>query len=188
MTPPDATHPGAGAETIPGMAPPPPVLLDRALDHIAAEHMRQRNLCAHLRRIAEERQATRGEADAIVAFFKSDLALQHADVTEDLYPAVRRRAVPEDDLAPILDQLTGDHRDIAVRAARIVAALGRHRTGTSVPVSRQCAVAMFAYAKAMHRLLSAENGIVLVIARKRLTPGDLAAMSQSMKVRRGVAT
>jgi hypothetical protein len=45
---------------------------------------------------------------------------------------------------------------------------------------------MLAYATGEHRHLAAENGIVLAIARIRLTRGDLAKMSRSMKQRRGL--
>ena len=46
---------------------------------------------------------------------------------------------------------------------------------------------MQAYASSEGGHLAIENGIVLAIARIRLTRGDLGAMARGMKARRGVA-
>ncbi len=46
---------------------------------------------------------------------------------------------------------------------------------------------LLAYAASEHHHLAAENGIVLAIARVRLTRGDLSAMSATMKDRHGAA-
>jgi hypothetical protein len=45
---------------------------------------------------------------------------------------------------------------------------------------------MLAYAASEYRHLSVENGIMLVIARKRLTAADIKAIARAMKARRGV--
>lgn len=183
------------ADTVSGAEPRPTIsnleapgidLLDAPLDFIFAEHFRQRCLCGHLRRIAAARRATRKEATVILAFLTRDLVLHHTDEDEDLFPAVRRRALPEDSLEPILARLTADHAKALDWVDIIRVALSRHFDGDHIAVNHHSADAMLAYATSEHRHLSIENGIVLVIARRRLTPSDLAELSRSMKARRGV--
>jgi len=58
------------------------------------------------------------------------------------------------------------------------------------PVDLDVATAelLLAFASREHRHLAIENAIVMVIARRRLTSADLAAMSRAMKARRGIAS
>lgn len=178
---------GAPASVV-QMGPVPAALLDTPLDYIFADHFRQRCLCGFLRQVAVERRVKRNDAEIAVAMLTHDMTLHHADEEEDLFPAVRRRAVPEDALEPLLARLAGDHDDAQPLIKSIVSALDRQKSKPVMAVSKATARAMDAYAKSEQRHLSIENSIVLVLARKRLTPGDLVAMSASMKARRGIPT
>lgn len=179
------TETGETDQSLPAnLLAPPRDLLDAPLDYIFADHFRQRCVCAHLRRIAAVRQATADEAAALADFLEGDLLLHHADEDEDLFPAVKRRADPDDGLEPVLVRLTSDHEQSAPLVAAIATALRRQRNRADVRITRRCANAMLTYAAREHRHLSIENSIVLVIARKRLTSADLRAMSLAMQARR----
>jgi hypothetical protein len=176
----------------PDHAPPPIVeaiplsLIDRPLDYILADHYRMRSVCGALRRFAQTGQATRIEADRVSAFLEQDLPLHHDDEDQDLFPAVRRRALPEDDLGSALARLSADHRLADPMVDTIIATLGATGNAAIVTLERPVQELMRAYAASEHRHLAIENGIVMAIARIRLKPADLKAISRGMKHRRGV--
>jgi hemerythrin-like domain-containing protein len=176
---------GATAARTRLLAPPHLALLEEPLEFIHADHFRQRSLCVALRRMGELGVAERNEADEIVSFMQRDLDLHHADEDADLFPALRRRALAVDELGPVLGRLSEDHIRTAPLVASIVAAL----SGRDDPVVLSPAVrkAMLTYAASEHRHLALENGIVLAIARIRLTRKDRLKISAAMKARRGIA-
>ena len=160
--------------------------LDEPLEYILAVHGQGRCVCAALRAIARERSVGRSAADRIVAFLTRDIVIHHQDEEDDLFPALRQRAQPEDKLGAIIARLGDDHRHFDRMIDGIVDALSALPANDPLEIELRDAELMLAYAAGEHRHLAIENGIVLVIARKRLTPGDLSAMSRSMKARRGV--
>jgi hemerythrin-like domain-containing protein len=163
----------------------PRELLSAPLDYFDAEHARQRCICAYVSRMASDEQAPQPDAEAIAAFMAGDLRLHHEDEEQDLFPALRRRTLVEDGLEPILSQLTSDHGVIDPLANAIVASIKRQRGKINVPINKACAKTMMKFAETMLKHVSIENSIVLVIARKRLTPADLKSISRGMTARRG---
>jgi hypothetical protein len=161
-------------------------LIDRPLDYIFADHFRKRSICVALKRFASEGLVARGEADMVVAFLDQDLPLHHEDEDQDLFPVVRRRALPEDNLGTVLARLSEDHRLSDVMVHAIVDVLAATPADNPVKLDRQAREVMQAYAANEHRHLAMENGIVMAIARIRLKPADLKAISHAMKLRRGV--
>lgn len=177
----------AQAQQAPRLLEPIPfALLDEPLDYIFADHFRQRTVCALLRRFAAARQARRAEADSVVALLSGELETHHLDEDEDLFPALRRRALPEDNLGTTLARLTEDHRLAEPMLETVIAALTARPADDPVRFSKAECEVMQAYAAREHRHLAIENGVVLAIARIRLTRPDLRAMSHAMKARRGV--
>jgi hypothetical protein len=168
-------------------APPPFALLDEPLAYLLAEHLRQRAICAVLRRFATARVASRAEADRVTAFLTGDLRLHHEDEDLDLYPALHRRALPADGLGITLARLGEEHRQGAAMADTIVEALAARPADDTVHIDTASSEVMQAYATAEMRHLALENGVVLALARIRLTRPDLKAISRGMKQRRGVA-
>jgi hemerythrin-like domain-containing protein len=167
--------------------PMPFSLLDEPLNYIFADHFRQRTVCQILRRFADQKRATRAEADSVAAFFKEDLAAHYRDEEEDLFPLVRRRALPADDLGPVLACLGEDTRRSEDMIGEIVAALTGKPADDPVVLDKASCELMQIYATAEHRHLAIENGVVLAIARVRLKRSDLEKMSANMKARRGVS-
>lgn len=177
--------PGSTADTgAPVIEPLPVSLLDDPLEYVLADHDRQRRVTAALSRFADEGAASRAEADMIATYLHYDLQLHHADEDEDLFPAVRQRAAPADELGDVLSRLTRDHQLTAQAVAELLGILGAG--GDPVTFSSEARDAMRTYARREHRHLAIENGIVMVIARRRLTAHDLRRISQGMKARRGV--
>jgi hemerythrin-like domain-containing protein len=171
----------------PLVEPIPFTLLDEPLDYIFADHFRQRSILAALRRFAAAGKVNRSEADMVVAYLERDLPLHHDDEDEDLFPALRRRALPEDDLGAVLARLREDHRQAQPMVEMITASLSAHPARDIVRIDSSTREVMLAYAAGEHRHLAIENGIVLAIARIRLTRNDLKAVSRGMKLRRGVS-
>lgn len=161
-------------------------LLDEPLAYIFADHFRQRTICSALRRFALSGKVDRREAETVVAFLNYDVPLGHEDEEKDLFPAVRRRALPEDKLGVVLARLLEDHRRAQSVVGKIVAALS-FQSAEVVQVNSAARKLMQTYASSENGHLAMENGIVLAIARIRLTRGDLDAMARGMKARRGVA-
>jgi len=67
-----------------------------------------------------------------------------------------------------------------------VDALSARPADDTVHIGIAAGEAMQAYAASEMRHLALENGVVLALARIRLTRPDLKAISRSMKLRRGV--
>ena len=102
--------------------------------YILAAHLRQRAVCAVLRRFATDRVASRTEADRMTAYLTGDLRLHHEDEDLDLYPALRRRALPADGLGITLARLGEEHRQGAAMADIIVEALSARPADDAVHI------------------------------------------------------
>jgi hemerythrin-like domain-containing protein len=168
------------------LAPPPLRQIDDPLGYIDADHSRQRSACDILRRMAREMAIGRVLARDLATFLTRDLPIHHRDEDEDLFPLLLKRSLPQDELAPILAELSADHH-AAARAAERIADRMRPGAGTG-PVRINLGFAALArdYAGRERRHIAIEKAIVMVIARKRLKVEDLKRMSRSMKARRGV--
>lgn len=171
------------------LMPVPHEFLSAPLEYIAAEHARQRCVCAYLRHMAADGTAARADVEAVVMFMTTDQSQHHDDEDVDLFPALRRRASQEDALEPILDRLARDHVAIDRLAETIVTLLVRELEShgshaSTIKIDEACSAAMSAYATSLLQHLSIENSITLVLARKRLTSRDLAGISWSMTARR----
>lgn len=188
MEPPEpGLRPMPDMPRVPIVEPLPIALIDTPLDYIVADHARQRSVCAALKRFGETGAAPRADVDAVLAFLDRDLALHHDDEDHDLFPALRRRARPDDNLGAVMARLTEDHRQSHAVLATIVAALGAAPARDPAEFDDAARHAMQAYAASEHRHLAMENGIVLALARVRLKASDLKTISQHMRQRRGMA-
>ena len=161
-------------------------LLETPLEYTVAAHLHHRLACARLRGLGRQRIVGRAEADLAIAYLTGDLRLQHDDEDIDIYPALRRRARPADDLGDVLARLNADHRRAGAIADNIVASLASSHDGDPVHMNAAFAEMMKGFAASELRHLALENGIVLPIARIRLSGLDLLEISNSMKARRGV--
>ncbi len=177
---------GDGKWFMPTIKKIPIALLNEPLEYIFADHFRQRVVFATLQHFAEEASASRADADTIKAFLTHDLVLHRADEDDNLFPHVRLRALPEDELGAVLARLNDDHRRGEARVEAIVRALTLRTEKGSVRLSKGLCEMIQSYVTDEGHHLAIENGVLLAIARIRLTPTDLKAISRGMKARRGV--
>lgn len=161
-------------------------VLDEPLDYIHADHSRKRKMCAALLEVAGARSVSRSVADRVTAFLTGELKLHHADEDESLFPALRRRLVPEDNLGVVLARLGEDHRRSDAMIDAVATALTQTPASDPVCLSTGECELLQVYANAEQQHLALENGVVMGIARVRLTKGDLKTISEGMKARRGV--
>ena len=168
-------------------ARPPEALLRDPLAFLAAEHTRQRRLCDTL--LAADPAAAIGPADAraLIELLTCDLALHVIDEEEDLFPLLRRRRLPEDEIETVLGELSGEHADEQKIAGEIVAGL-RHALDKGWATT--AVAGLHEHLRGLARIershLAREDAVVLPIARRRLGPGDRADLGQRMAARRGI--
>ena len=152
-----------------------------------AEHQRHRQFCDLMQRAS---MATSFEADVLawlLDFVVNDLTVHVLDEEQDLFPLLRARAEPEDDIDNLLGRLSGEHAKDLTRAAAV---RGHLETclGLRAPIGRnnvrRRALEAFAIQERSH--LALENAAVLPIARLRLSEADLLDLSNRLAARRGI--
>jgi hemerythrin-like domain-containing protein len=165
----------------------PQDLMKDPLDWFFAEHYRQRQF---YRMIGEEAAANvfdGGRMTRLLDFLRHDLALHVIDEEEDLFPLLRRRALPEDEVEQVLDLMSTEHRSDMTQAQILrdhleACLLDRKAPGLEPGVRK----IMQDFAAQALRHLALENAVVLPIARLRLAPDDLVAMGRRLAARRGM--
>lgn len=167
--------------------PPPAAQLLAPLDYILSEHFRQRSLCQAVENLAKADGLDREMAEAVVGFMKSDFGLHVIDEEEDLFPLLRRRALPEDGVEDVLGALSLEHALGHDNAERIVEAMAQalETDGADFP-KPDFAELLKRFAASERRHLIVENAIVMPLARARLTKDDLRNLGRRMAARRGI--
>jgi hemerythrin-like domain-containing protein len=173
-------HPG-------GIERSPPALLKEPLEFLFAEHYRHRQMCKILEYLAV---APAFDASLIAAtddFIRYDLALHVIDEEEDLFPLLRRRCEPDDDIEDVLGRLSADHA-LDQQLAHVVRsifslAMEKRAPPSALPGGGE---ALLKLAKQEKSHMALENAVVMPLARRRLTADDLEALSMRLAARRGV--
>lgn len=164
---------------------PLPSQLAQPLDYIFAEHFRQRVLCNALDDIADAKATDRQLVEAAARYLVEDFPPHILDEERELFPLLRRRAKPDDNVTELIGQLSEEHTADKIDAHQIIAGL---RTLLNQPGKMPAG-----FANLLHRFaanerhhLTLENAIMLPLARLRLTQDDLATLSHRMAQRRGL--
>lgn len=163
--------------------PPPPALFAEPLEYFFAEHFRQRTLCSLLDDLAEHAPPDPEIVKVVMHFLRGDFGLHVRDEEEDLFPLLRRRAKPEDRIGDVLGELSHDHALDAFDAETILEAFGSHEPFPTCDVETRNLLLRFS--KNERRHLTAENAIILPLARARLLPEDLRNLGLRMAARHG---
>lgn len=162
-------------------------LLRRPLDWFAAEHQRHREFCHRLAASAQDEVFDVRRLRALHTFLRVHMAQHVVDEEQDLFPLLARRALPEDEIARVLELLSAEHRVDADRAWAVRGHLERCVRNSIAPgldpAARQ-ALQAFAAQELQH--LALENAVVLPIARLRLTAADLDDLAGRLAARRGI--
>lgn len=176
-----------GSEPLPGRRNPweieaiPPGLEETPLDFLFADHHRQRQAVEILLRLADGEYNKTGVRNLIV-FLKHDLPLHIADEEHDLLPLLRQQCRPEDDIDTLVERLTGEHEGDESAAREVISLLKGLADGK--PLSEEDRGAIRSFAAHLRRHLALENGVLLPIARVRMSAESLKLLSKRMKARR----
>jgi hemerythrin-like domain-containing protein len=163
-----------------------PTALERfrnPLDLIKEDHFRLRHICALIDRISGRPSKEPGDVEQIRRFLRCELATHLADEEENLYPLLRKRCAPEDQLGRTLAMLSEDHVGQRASAEACLAVLDRLSLSGG-DLSDAEADTLRAFADRKRRHLIVENAILLPLARARLLAPDLREMLAQMRLRR----
>lgn len=170
-----------------GIERSPPALLKEPLEFLFAEHYRHRQMCKILEYLAV---APDFDATLIAStddFIRHDLALHVIDEEEDLFPLLRRRCDPEDEIEDVLGRLSADHaldQDLAhVVRSFFALALEKRMPPSALPGGAQ---ALSRLAKQEKNHMALENAVIMPLARRRLLAADIETLSMRLAARRGV--
>ena len=163
----------------------PAELLADPLTYIFAEHWRHRQYCNALEEAAAMQAVPPGLLRRLADFLRIDMARHVQDEEEDLFPLLRQRAEPEDDIERLLGILSADHdadRAIVRDLRRQLEAAADAGVGPAARSGLAETIGRFVAHKRRH--IALENAVALPIARLRLTKADQKAMSRAMAARR----
>ncbi len=160
-------------------------LLSAPLDFLEAEHYRFRVFLAHLERMAVDHRVARRAAAArfLLEFLLGDIARHLAEEAEALFPQLRERCQAADGIDRILGLVEGERARARDLSLAVIAGL-RECASRCAPEAGFAAI-VATFIGAMRRHIDWENALVLPLARKRLTSGDLARLATDMATRRG---
>ena len=176
-----ATEASAAADALP---PVPGELLARPLDFIVAEHHRLRDLCRLLDALAEAPGSAAVPEEAILHCIEHELPLHVLDEEEDLFPLIRRRALPRDGAERLLGLLSREHAEDDRLAAII--ACGLRARGTADWDETGFRAALAGFSRRQRRHLTVENAVLVPLAELRLTSADRDGLARRMAARRGI--
>lgn len=166
----------------------PDELLSDPIGWFFAEHQRHRQFCDLMQRASMETSFDEALIGWLLDFVVNDLALHVLDEEEDLFPLLKARAQPEDNIDKVLGRLQGEHAKDLTAAAAVrdhLASCLRQAVPVSRSNVRRRALEAFANQERSH--LALENAVVLPLARLRLTERDLLDLSSRLAKRRGIA-
>ena len=157
------------------------------IEFLFAEHDRQLVVCAALDRLAGDCAAAdaRDNAAFALGYLERELPLHIADEEESLFPLLKRRADPDDDIDTLLAILNDEHDADHEYHHKLLEPLRAIAAGRAPADAVAFAHMARAFSVFQRRHLAWENGTVLPLARRRLTAADQAAMGDAMARRRG---
>ena len=168
--------------------PMPREMISEPLEWLFAEHFRHRQWCKLIEKLARSGIWDEAALEAAIGFLRNDMPLHILDEEEDLFPLLRRRAQPEDDIERILGILSSDHRIDRERVAHLLQGLTRARDAQKAPgLDSDLRALMLDFVAMERRHVALENAIIIPLARSRLEAADILALSERLAARRGLS-
>lgn len=162
------------------------VTLDEPLEFLRASTYRQRQVCLTIERFAAG-EAQSGEIIAASEYLSVEYPLHLFDMAEDLLALLSARCKPTDNIAPIVEELAETQKTVRVLAAKTVKVLVAQLQQLDVSAPTRSAQRLARELLVVLRRLSAiESGIILPLARVRLSDDDLTGLSLRLRKRRGL--
>ena len=170
--------------TIRGARAAPPQLSAREcpIEAMYEEHFNQRQLCADMELLAAATQPRAELARRILVNLCRDLPMHFDDEEKGLFPRLRSRALPEDELDKTLNRLAREHEIAEAAFALLVPALACMADDALPTAEDRDALCRLAASERRHLIV--ENAILLPLARLRLTEQDKSALMAEMCERR----
>jgi len=167
----------------------PENLFREPVDYLYADHFRQRVLCKRLDEIAGDPDGPEVPrlAAMLMDYLEHDLPQHMADEEHELFPRLRVRCRPADNLDRTSALLAEEHRRDADLSAEIIAGLRRLKAGKRLVDERDFTRLAATFAESQRRHLAWEEALILSLARRRLKAEDLREIGRAMAQRRGAA-
>ena len=160
-------------------------ILANPLDFIADDHMREREVCELIDRVASGGSVKASDRARMRAFLCEELPRHLEDEEMDLFPMMLKRCDPDEEIGKVIDKLQSDHGHALADASGVAALIEQtQQRETALTKAEVHELKGFAHHARHH--LTLENAVVLPIARARLTDGDLSEMRRNMMARRGL--
>lgn len=158
-------------------------MLDACHDRIESQLRALERLAAHLPAHGADAQA-RQAANAVLRYFALAGPNHHEDEEWDLFPRLIGRAGSDE--APAVRALVDDLLAEHARMAEAVDAVRRELRPIAEGARGTLDAEVLARMAALYRRhIARETRDLLPLARRLLTPGDIAALGRAMSVRRG---
>ena len=168
--------------------PIPIDLLREPIVWFFAEHYRHRDVCKRLLLMSDSVEFNADVYMAVRDFLEHDLPVHIIDEEDDLFPLLRRRCEPDDQIEKVLGVLSGEHASDMHDAAAVCELVGRaisEKRGLAVFSETADVVPPFCQSQQRH--IAVENAVVLPIVRLRLTSDDLNSLGRRLAARRGLS-
>jgi hemerythrin-like domain-containing protein len=155
------------------------------IDFILAEHLNHRRMCRALEALAQATDFDAARITALLDFIRFDLTLHVIDEEEDIFPLLRKRCQPEDQVDDVLDRLTFEHAEDKALSAKVRDVLNACLILRKPPHAIEGgAEALTAFARHELRHLTLENAVVVPLARRRFDAADLRNLAERLIARR----
>lgn len=165
-----------------GVHPVPP---SDAIEFLLAEHLNHRRMCRALEDLAESAEFDALKITSLVDFIRFDLTLHVIDEEEDVFPLLRRRCLPEDDIEEILGRLGREHAEDKALSERARDVLNACLIVRQAPHAIEGgAEALKSFAQHERRHLALENAVIIPLARLRLSGSDIEMLGRRFMARR----
>lgn len=159
----------------------PDGLIDSPLDFIFAEHHRQREAASILTMIADGEFNKRG-VTSLIEFLETDFVTHIGDEELALFPLMKERCLPEDNVERVIERLREEHREDETVGETVTTILKSLGTANTLKHSEKGRLRSFADHILQH--LALENGVLLPIARVRFERTELKILADMLKDRR----
>lgn len=162
-----------------------PAAVDDPLGVIAVRHIRQREVFQSLKPIAESRLIASDDLQRLKHFFCLELPSHREDEEKCFFPVLRRRVQPERDLnlGGLLERIAAERRKADRLMFETVSCLEALVTDRQAVITAALASDINdCHVSEMHRL-AITNGVIMTIARARLTRQDISTISRCMAAR-----
>lgn len=158
-------------------------LLENPLEFLDEDHLRTRTVCATLDRIAYCDVPEREDVFECITYVENELPLFIVDEDADLDRLLRARADDKPGLIAVLDRVADLHREIAFRSRPALDLLRLLQTRLQ-PLSYSQQDCLRSLSNILRNDMAVENAKLLPIARRLLSPEDLADLRSAMFQRR----